>query len=1037
MAVRTFSIKFLGEVADFQKKAKMAKSSLEDVRSAAESPGLTSAMGRMSNMGENLQVAGQKMQSVGGSLTKYITAPAVGAVAAVAGIAGALGFKRLVGIDTARAQFKGLGYDADEVMKQVDVGVTNTALSMAEGAAMATGILATGAVPMNKLQESIKRVANVSAAYNVEASTAGNLLNQVLTKNKVTYGDLSQMQRNGIPIISQLAKHYGVAGDAIMKMAQDGEISIEDFNKVIDQNAGKAAEEYGKSWAGVTANIKSNLGKIGAKVLGAGFETVKEQAAGVLETLRSADLSDWAERIGVSIGETLNTAIGMAKRLMGWWDGLSSGGKKFAATLAAMAVAAGPVLIVMGKLVTTLGTVMTVVPKLVGAFSLIANPVGLAVVAVAALVAGLGWFFTQTEIGQGIVSKAWSGIKNATAAVVDWWTGSAVPAMDAGWKKIQSVAAVVGAWYTTHLGPVFSAFGELFKAIMERISQAATWLWDTKLKPVFSVIGAAWSLLWNRVKADWDRIGPPLMTYIGGVFTGMWIVVKTIWNSIKIHIETVLGVIKGIIQAVTAAIRGDWSGAWEAIKRVNKTIIDGISRQISNVFTGVKDFMGNIGTTIKNMAGEKWGQVRDVIVGVVKDLKSRVVGHMDSVATGVGRALDKVKGAAAKPINFVINTVWNNGLRKVIGMIPGVKEPGRVTPIKGYAGGGVLPGHSRVYDGDDQLVPMRGGEGVTVSEALDGHEHRRLLALNRAVLSGVSPQNFREQYGEGYARGGRVHPISSGIGNTYPRHTGRDFPAPKGTPVRASGDGIITKTAKLASSYGWHIRQRLDEGFGAVYAHLSSIAVRAGQRVTGGQRIGGVGTTGNSTGNHLHFGINESPGATAAYLRGAKVSAMGAPGAASGPSLKDLLNIPGKIAGIIGGIQKNLNGPWGGMIKSGVMDAVGKAKDWMLEKVGIGGYKNGVRNARKGLWWAGENGPELINGNGGETVIPNGPSMDLAAQVVGKSSGSRSQSDVDAIFERLIAAMESREPTRLEVSLDEGDIRRVVRSELRNNKTGA
>lgn len=130
----------------------------------------------------------------------------------VATLVGALGFKRLVGIDTARGQFKGLGHDADAVMKQVDAGVTNTALSMAEGASLAVGILATANLPLEQLEGQLKRVANVSAAYGVDASQAGYLLNNVLTKNKVTYGDLSQMVQNQIPIISMLADHYGVTG---------------------------------------------------------------------------------------------------------------------------------------------------------------------------------------------------------------------------------------------------------------------------------------------------------------------------------------------------------------------------------------------------------------------------------------------------------------------------------------------------------------------------------------------------------------------------------------------------------------------------------------------------------------------------------------------------------------------------------------------------------------------------------------------------------------------------------------------------------
>ena len=242
---------------------------------------------RMIGVGESFKSAGQNISNVGMDITK-LTSPISGAIAAVGGLTAVLGFKRLVGIDTARSQIQGLGYDAEAVMKDVDKGVTDTSLSMAEGASIARSALATGGVEVGKeLEDQIKRVANVSAAYGVEGEHAGYLLNNILTKNKVTWGDLSQMQQNQIPIVSQLADHYGVTGEEIQKMASDGKISIEDLNTVLDENAGAAAAEYANSWAGITANIRSNIGKIGAAGLDKFFQTLKDEAGGFLEILRS------------------------------------------------------------------------------------------------------------------------------------------------------------------------------------------------------------------------------------------------------------------------------------------------------------------------------------------------------------------------------------------------------------------------------------------------------------------------------------------------------------------------------------------------------------------------------------------------------------------------------------------------------------------------------------------------------------------------------------------------------------------------------
>jgi peptidoglycan hydrolase-like protein with peptidoglycan-binding domain len=85
-------------------------------------------------------------------------------------------------------------------------------------------------------------------------------------------------------------------------------------------------------------------------------------------------------------------------------------------------------------------------------------------------------------------------------------------------------------------------------------------------------------------------------------------------------------------------------------------------------------------------------------------------------------------------------------------------------------------------------------------------------------------------------------------------HTGVDFPAPMGTPVLAARSGVVTIT-RWVGSYGNMIAIRHELGLSTVYAHLSVFLVREGQSVAVGQPIGRVGSTGESTGPHLHFEV--------------------------------------------------------------------------------------------------------------------------------------------------------------------------------------
>ncbi|MER5971987.1 transglycosylase family protein [Streptomyces sp. NPDC002055] len=89
-------------------------------------------------------------------------------------------------------------------------------------------------------------------------------------------------------------------------------------------------------------------------------------------------------------------------------------------------------------------------------------------------------------------------------------------------------------------------------------------------------------------------------------------------------------------------------------------------------------------------------------------------------------------------------------------------------------------------------------------------------------------------------------------------HTGTDFPVPTGTTVKAIGAGEVV-SAGWGGSYGNQVVIRHADGKFSQYAHLSSLSVSAGQSVTGGQQIGLSGSTGNSSGPHLHFEVRTGP----------------------------------------------------------------------------------------------------------------------------------------------------------------------------------
>lgn len=90
-----------------------------------------------------------------------------------------------------------------------------------------------------------------------------------------------------------------------------------------------------------------------------------------------------------------------------------------------------------------------------------------------------------------------------------------------------------------------------------------------------------------------------------------------------------------------------------------------------------------------------------------------------------------------------------------------------------------------------------------------------------------------------------------------PYNGGIDYAAPTGTPVECAAPGRVIRVRKDEAGYGWHALVEHDGNYQTLYAHLSQIDVSAGQKLAAGDIIGRVGSTGNSTGPHLHFEVRK------------------------------------------------------------------------------------------------------------------------------------------------------------------------------------
>lgn len=150
----------------------------------------------------------------------------------------------------------------------------------------------------------------------------------------------------------------------------------------------------------------------------------------------------------------------------------------------------------------------------------------------------------------------------------------------------------------------------------------------------------------------------------------------------------------------------------------------------------------------------------------------------------------------------------------------------------------------------DDLTKRLYVESCSLDEiySLARHKNDRLAAM--PAIMPVAKNKCKVVSGFGM----RFHPILR-----YRRlHAGIDMTARQGTPVYATGDGVVRVATRNAEGYaGYGVVAMIDHGFGfqTLYAHMASVSVRPGQRVKRGEQIGTVGSSGMSSGSHLHYEV--------------------------------------------------------------------------------------------------------------------------------------------------------------------------------------
>ena len=387
-------------------------------------------------------------------------------------------------------------------------------------------------------------------------------------------------------------------------------------------------------------------------------ETMAQTSSGQIKQALNS-LGDAAEDFGEIIAKTVDRVAQFLRRLGERFQALSPETKEMIVTVAAIAAAIGPLLVVGGKLIGMASSLIKVVLLLNKAFLM--NPIGLVVAALVALGVLLFLAYQRFEGFREVVDKAFNVIKDVISYA---------------WENV--------------IKPIFEA---LVEAVQEHLMPVIKRLWDA--------FQEAWPGIQEALETAWDVI-QPILEFLIDLFVQIYTkylttliqVWSTVFNTAITVISVAWGVISTVFNAVWGFIQDKLVPVFQTIGRVVGTVWGGISSAISGawgIISGVFD---------KFRSG----------LGSLRDFISTAANRIKSIFSGIGEGIQEAFRGA---FNFVAQA-WNNTIGTLSWTVPGWVPPpfgGKsisAPQIPEFAKGGMVPGPV----GAPMLAIVHGGEQI-------------------------------------------------------------------------------------------------------------------------------------------------------------------------------------------------------------------------------------------------------------------------------------------------------------------------------------
>lgn len=312
------------------------------------------------------------------------------------------------------------------------------------------------------------------------------------------------------------------------------------------------------------------------------------------------------------------------------------------------------------------------------------GPWGALGIAIAAVVAGLVYFFTQTKTGK----KVWSDF---VKTLTDLWNGIVETA-----KNVWT--AVTTAWQTSvnNIKTMWSGIGTFFSGLWTGIVQTAQTVWNsiiTFMQPIITALQGIWQ---------------GFVTTVTGIWNGIKDIAQGIWESIKVVVMTPILLLIDLLTGNWEQMKNDAVMSWNKLKSAVGQIVSGVVTVVKSYIQGLSTALSSIWNFIKNGAIGAWNALKNGVVNAANAVKTGAINAWNALKSGVINTANAIKNGA-------INA-WNGLKSSVVNIANGIKN-------------GALTAWNGLKDGVKNIID-------SVINIFDQLKHIDLLAAGRAVIDG-------------------------------------------------------------------------------------------------------------------------------------------------------------------------------------------------------------------------------------------------------------------------------------------------------------